>query len=279
MDKRALEQLLSLAQTAGDAILAVRRADIEVAYKAPDDPVTNADHAANELICEQLAEWYPGVCVVAEESPPEAFAGYQTAAECFFVDPLDGTREFLADNGEFVVMIGYVEDNRAVAGAVWSPMQGRGWAGGPDLGAYLFAADGSQQSIQATNVDSLEQATLLTSRFAPGPVMRQSLEALGVSRVIERGSAGLKGVAVADGEADLYISPGPSGKKWDACAIDAIVTGAGGTFTDMDGQAINYRGSLSNATGLLATNGPLKPALLKRLQPLLAARRAAKRRT
>lgn len=274
MDKHSLQQLIGLARDAGEAILAVSRSDIEVAYKSPGDPVTNADRAANQLICRGLDDLFPGVCIVAEESPPEAFAGYRQAPECFFVDPLDGTREFLANNGEFVVMIGYVEGNRAVAGAVWAPTQRRGWAGGPELGAFIYGPDGSHRPIQATRIDTLARARFLTSRVSPSHLMRQSLQALGVSQVIERGSAGLKGVAVADGEADVYLSPGPAGKKWDACAIDAIVTGAGGTFTDINGQAIDYRSSLTNATGLLATNGPLKAQLLERLGPLLAARRS-----
>ena len=75
------------------------------------------------------------------------------------------------------------------------------------------------------------------------------------------GSAGLKGAEIAAGLAEIYVGPGPTGKRWDACAIDALVTGAGGTFTDALGDPFDYRSeSLDNVRGLCATNGDLARA-------------------
>ena len=93
----------------------VYRTPFGVNYKGPQDPVTEADRRANALICEELEREFPGVPIVAEESDPvgvfAALPGRQIAI--FFVDPVDGTREFVDRNGEFAVMIGLVEGARA----------------------------------------------------------------------------------------------------------------------------------------------------------------------
>jgi 3'(2'), 5'-bisphosphate nucleotidase len=77
------------------------------------------------------------------------------------------------------------------------------------------------------------------------------------------GSAGLKGAAVARGAADAYIDTGAKTKRWDACAVDAVVTAAGGRVSDLDGAPIDYRGRhLVNDRGLVVTNGRLHDAVL-----------------
>ena len=78
------------------------------------------------------------------------------------------------------------------------------------------------------------------------------------------GSAGLKGTLVAAGEVEAYVAPGYAGKRWDACAADALVTAAGGVLTDTHGNPIDYRAeSLSNDRGLIASNGRVHEALVR----------------
>jgi 3'(2'), 5'-bisphosphate nucleotidase len=80
------------------------------------------------------------------------------------------------------------------------------------------------------------------------------------------GSAGLKGAQIAEGLAEAYVDTGASTKRWDACAIDALVTAAGGRVSDVSGAPIDYRGpSLANERGLLASNGLLHEAILVKL--------------
>lgn len=273
MDSNLLEQLLQIAQRAGSHIMEIYRHDFDVDYKGVGDPVTDADRLANEFICRELRERYPDIAVVAEESDPRTFAGYRSSRQAFFVDPLDGTREFVAKNGEFVVMIGLLREERAHAGVVWSPTQQRGWAGCLGEGAVRFDASGKTTPIRPTTTAQLEHARLLISRSPRSARAQAALDALGVAGYAARGSAGLKGVAVAEGSADIYASPGRAGKRWDACAIDAIVSAAGGRFSDAHGAPIDYRASeLSNSQGLLATNGPLHEAVVERLAQLRATR-------
>src|SRR5262249_25685222 len=99
-----LEAMLAIAREASAVVARVYATDFAVDYKGPADPVTRADREANELICARLGEVFGPVPVVAEESDESDFAGWVGAPRVFFVDPLDGTLEFVAKNGDFVVM-------------------------------------------------------------------------------------------------------------------------------------------------------------------------------
>src|SRR5690606_10408540 len=104
-----LEQMIAIAAEAAELVASIYDKPFSVDYKGPADPVTEADRRANALICARLAAAFPGVPIVAEESPEEQWQHFRASERVFFVDPVDGTREFVARNGEFVVMIGLVE--------------------------------------------------------------------------------------------------------------------------------------------------------------------------
>jgi len=106
MDAASLETLVAVAGTAGQALLEMYGQALSVEDKGPRDPVTEADRRANLLLVKRLNDAFPGIPVVAEESEPASFERFRQAPRVFFVDPLDGTQEFIDSNGEFAVMIG-----------------------------------------------------------------------------------------------------------------------------------------------------------------------------
>jgi 3'(2'), 5'-bisphosphate nucleotidase len=267
-----LDALIRIAREASEVVLEVYRAPFAVDFKAPSDPVTEADRRANDLICARLADEFPGIPIVAEESAPETFAGYRDSELIFFVDPLDGTRDFVLKNGEFVVMIGLVDGERSALGVVHGPEAGLTWAGELGVGAFEIAADGARRSLSVSQVASLSEARVVASRSHRSPETEEALRGLGARELLTLGSAGLKGSRVASGLVEAYVSPFYAGKRWDACAADALVHAAGGKVTDAHGDAFDYRAAdLGNTHGLLASNGVLHGALLARL----AARRSA----
>ena len=266
MSGDTLELMLEVAGEAALVISEVYAEPFSVDYKGPRDPVTVADRRANDLICKRLADAFPLVPIVAEESDPTSFEGYQRAERVFFVDPLDGTREFVDRNGEFVVMIGLLEEERATLGVIFAPAAQRAWIGSVGAGAFRVEADGSRHPIRVSPLDELGKATVVGSRSHRGEAVERVLAILGVGQVVALGSAGLKSAAVAAGEAEGYLAPLYAGKRWDACAADALITAAGGRFTDAFGLPFDYRGqSLANDRGLLATNGKIHDPLLARL--------------
>jgi 3'(2'), 5'-bisphosphate nucleotidase len=261
-----LTALVEIAREASGIVEAVYAEPFEVDYKGPKDPVTEADRRANTLICERLEEQFPGVPVVAEESAPEAFAGFRKAERVFFVDPLDGTREFVKRNGEFAVMIGLLDGERASVGVIHAPTEDMSFGGIVGEGAWRFQADGSRTPVAVSGQEVLGEARVVASRSHRTDTMERALRILGAGEIITLGSAGLKGVAVARGDAEAYVAPGYAGKRWDACAADALVSAAGGRFTDAYGKPVDYRGErLANDQGVVATNGRLHDAFLGRL--------------
>jgi 3'(2'), 5'-bisphosphate nucleotidase len=262
-----LRTLDSIAREAAVLILEVYATKFSVDFKAPRDPVTEADRRANELICDRLSKQFPSVPIVAEESEPETFAEYRKAERIFFVDPLDGTREFVARNGEFVVMIGYVEGDRAAAAVIHAPESGISWLGEVGSGAYQIDSKGVEAPISVSTVGALGDARIVGSRSHRNPALEQALGSLGARELVALGSAGLKASVVAHGAADAYVAPHYAGKCWDACAADALIRAAGGKLTDSRGQLIDYRSErLDNDRGVVATNGLLHDAIIEKLE-------------
>jgi len=263
-----MRAVLGIARRAATVIMEVYGAPFEVDWKAKDDPVTRADREANTLICDALAAAYPGIPIVAEESDPASYAGYAGAPAAWFVDPLDGTREFVARNGEFAVMIGLAEGGSATTGIIVCPATGRAFMGAEGHGAFEVAPDGSERPIHVTPVATLAEAELLVSRSHPPPQLEDAAARLGFRKVTPCGSAGVKATRIAAGEADVYGQPGRAGALWDACAPEALVKAAGGKATDASGRTIDYAArELPNHHGFLATNGLLHDdviALLRR---------------
>lgn len=266
MSRQELEQLASIARDAGRIILQVYARDFDVDYKAPGDPVTEADREANELICSRLSSEFPDAAIVAEESPEETYADFRAHARILFVDPLDGTREFVARNGQFVVMIGLVAGDRASLGVVYAPVRDVLWCGARGVGAFRVDAGGTEREICVGAVARPEDARIIVSRARRSERLQRVLSSIGPLEVRPMGSAGLKGSLVADASADAYLALGHAGKRWDACAMDAVVSAAGGRVTDARGQAIDYRSpELALEHGLLASNPELHAALLERV--------------
>ncbi|HEX3774939.1 MAG TPA: inositol monophosphatase family protein [Polyangiaceae bacterium] len=266
MSRALVDVLDGVAREAATLIREVYRTNFEVDFKAPRDPVTLADRRANTLICERLNTLFPGVPIVAEESEPASFAGYHGAERIFFVDPLDGTREFVAKNGEFVVMIGLVEGARALAGVIHAPESGVSWLGQVGMGAEQVEQDGARSPLRVSEIRDLGRARIVGSRSHRNPALERALSNLGARELVALGSAGLKAAAVARGSSDAYVAPHYAGKRWDACAADALVTAAGGKLTNSDGEPFDYRAAeLGNDRGIIASNGLVHDAILEKL--------------
>jgi len=269
MTEALARELVGILRRAAALIRDVYARPFAVEFKGPGDPVTLADRRANEVICEALARRFPGIPVVAEESGNESFAGFREAPTVFFVDPLDGTREFIEHRPEFVSMIGLLDGARAVLGVVVDPTTDVAYWGGPSLAAARLDERDVSSPVRTSETSSLAAARVVASRQRPAAVSRHLALRLGVRALTALGSAGMKGIAVATGAADAYVTPRFGGKRWDACAIDALITGAGGRFTDADGAPLAYRGpGLVNDRGLLGSNGRIHDALLDRLASL-----------
>jgi 3'(2'), 5'-bisphosphate nucleotidase len=264
-----IDEVLRIARRASDRVRAVYATPFTVEMKGPNDPVTRADREANELICSSLAASFPGDAILAEESVPqsrEEIAARVSRERVWFVDPLDGTREFTERIGEFAVMIGLAVRGRAALGVVVTPVSGEALAARVGGEAFAEREDGTRRPLCVSTVSDPREARLMVSRSHRPKVVEPLIAKLGLTRIVPCGSVGVKIARIVLGEADLYVHGGVGAKRWDSCAPEALLAAAGGRFTDLAGAPIDYTSpELVLTTGIVATNGLLHDAVLAAL--------------
>jgi 3'(2'), 5'-bisphosphate nucleotidase len=260
-----LAKLLDAAAAAAKVVMRVyAEADFGVEMKGPNDPVTRADKEANTLLLERLTRDFPGVPIVSEESDPSTFTGFASAPCAIFVDPVDGTRDFIAKTGEFAVMLGFVEAGEATVGVVDCPAVNEVYGGAKGSGAFRIDKNG-RSPIVVSDASDLSTCRCAVSRFHRSKSVEAKLALLGVKELVPTGSAGVKGVRIAAGDLEIYAHPSQGlVKLWDACAPEAIVKAAGGVYTDGSGRRFDYHGPVAQNEGTLAANPVLHAEALRR---------------
>ena len=233
--RQSADVLAEIACAAGTVLRRWHRADCPHVMKEDGSPSSAADLEAEALILQALTARFPGIPIVAEESARDLPAG-----DLFFlVDPLDGTRDFLAGTPDYSVNIALVAEGRPVAAALAAPGLERVWLSGRD--AYEAPiVEGRPGPARPVRARGAPEAGLLAlgSRRHGDPDTAACLAALPVMEVRTSGSA-LKFGLLASGEADIYVRCGPT-MEWDTAAGDAILTAAGGCVIVSDGGPIRY---------------------------------------
>lgn len=249
---RELAVATELARGAGRILMEIYAKDFTVAYKGKNDPVTEADQLANTFIVAGLAEQFPEDGIVAEESVDLGHA--LSKRRCWFVDPLDGTKEFIAKNGEFSVMIGLAIDGKSALGVVYQPSLDKLYWGVVGGRAELEER-GVSRGLRVSEESDPSRLKLVVSRSHRPASIEQIMQRLGAQQEMPSGSVGVKVGLIAERTADLYVHISDKSSLWDACAPEAILHAAGGRFVHVDGSAIQYAtADMKNRRGILAGN-------------------------
>jgi len=231
--------LTDLVIRAGAAILAVNRAAMRIEGKLDGSPVTEADLAADRIIAEGLARLAPQVPAVSEERASLAKPPYD--GSFFLIDPLDGTKEFLAGRDEFTVNVALVTNGAPVLGIIGAPKLGLVWRGMVGWGAERL-------TIGETSVAEPIHTRRLPVRGKPwiAAVSRSHGDRRTEAFIAERPGAIRKALGssvkfgrVAEGQADIYPRLAPT-SEWDIAAGHAILTAAGGRITDAHGAPLQF---------------------------------------
>ncbi|MGH6989440.1 MAG: 3'(2'),5'-bisphosphate nucleotidase CysQ [Stellaceae bacterium] len=237
------EELLDLAVraalAAGPPILEIYAEDFVVRHKEDKSPVTLADTRAEAVILERLEREAPEIAAIAEERVAAAGAPGMIPARFWLVDPLDGTKEFVARNDEFTVNIGLIEGTAPVLGVVYAPALDLLYvAAGPGT-ARRRRPDGSFEPIAARPLPATG-AVILHSRshINSRRIAEFASDFPGASRAVA-GSA-IKFCHLAEGRADIYPRFGTT-MEWDTAAGQAVLEAAGGSVTTLDGVPLAYR--------------------------------------
>jgi 3'(2'), 5'-bisphosphate nucleotidase len=233
--------LAKAALAAGPAVMEEYDRGCEVTSKADGSPVTAADQRAEVIISDYLTRLTPSTPLCAEEATA-AGAKPQVAQRFLLVDPLDGTREFLAGNGEFTINVALIEGGAPIAGAVYAPAIGRLWVGGDmafacesSPGAEL-PGEASRRRIQTRSAPA--SLVAFASRSHLDPRSDAFLKGLPIGETRFAGSS-LKFCLIAEGLGDVYPRFAPT-MEWDTAAGDAVLRAAGGAVRDPSGQPVRY---------------------------------------
>lgn len=263
--ERELQTALAAVERAGRAVLE-RYAKFEAIADAPASITTEADREAQEIILTTLHEAFPDDALCAEEATPTLSRSPGMGPRLWIVDPIDGTRGFARKNGEFSLMIGFVDNGRIAVGVVAEPARQR--LTYASLGDGCHRRDSATtERCRVTQVGTLAAATL-TQSHSKNPAQPSALvSALGPRKVVECYSAGIKLALVARGEADIYLNTYDAFHDWDICAGQILVEEAGGRVTGIRGETLRYgtEGFWQRA-GLVATNGLVHDAALTALK-------------
>jgi 3'(2'), 5'-bisphosphate nucleotidase len=265
---REMDAALESAGLAGRA-LRDEYARFQAIPDAPASISTDADRHSQEIILQHLQRWFPHDALCAEEATDTLASATQTGSRLWIVDPIDGTRGFARKNGEFSVMVAFVDQGEMAVGVVLEPANKRLTYARRSGGCWRRDGEaGTEIACRVTTVGRLHEATL-TQSHSRNPETRSPLvQALNPARVVESYSAGIKLALVARGEADIYLNTYDAFHDWDICAGHLLVAEAGGKVTGLGGQELVY--GLPGAWqkhGLLATNGQLHPAALAAVAP------------
>ena len=233
----AISELEPIARAAGDAILTIYRQPFAVEYKQDESPLTAADQGAHEVIVQALARLTPDIPVLSEESDAETMQARLGWSRYWLVDPLDGTKEFVSRNGEFTVNIALIEESRPVWGLVYAPVLDKLWYGGKGIGAWRMA-DGKREAIQTLPHQEGAPWRVVGSRNHLSQETLDYLAPFGEIELVSMGSS-LKFCIIAEGGAELYPRLAPT-CEWDTAAAQAVLEGAGGSVTQLDGTALAY---------------------------------------
>lgn len=252
---------VAVAREAGELTLSYFRSELDVEQKSDDTPVTRADREAELLIRRRIREAWPDDDILGEEYGVDAAAGGRT----WVIDPIDGTKSFVAGAPLYAVLIAAVDGRydggelattRVTAGVIHVPPLGETVSAARDGGALWDAGDGRERRASVSALDTLAGVRVTTSDFADfhqrEPAMAASLDrSAGLARTWGDAYGYL---LVSTGRLDAMIDPIVS--PWDIAPLPVIVEEAGGRFTDLDGRSLL-------AASAVATNGLIHDALLR----------------
>lgn len=258
-----LALLIDAARAAGSVLLEWKAKGAKTWNKG-GTPVTEADHASNDLLAETLRGARPDYGWLSEETVDDP-ARLSTERQ-FIVDPLDGTVSFIKGKDDFTVSLAVTENGVAVAGAVYNPSRDEMFAACRGGGATLNGAP-----IHASATSTIENCRMVAaSDMLQHPAWREPWPPMEIMKI---GSIAYRLALIASGQADATLALSAK-SDWDIAGGDIIAREAGAFVGRHDGAAFRYNGEITDQISLLACAMPLYEALAARVGWITLLRRA-----
>jgi 3'(2'), 5'-bisphosphate nucleotidase len=236
-----MEPLTDLVIRAGAAILAVNRGAMRIDGKVDGSPVTEADLAADRIIDEGLARLIAEVPALSEERLHLAKPPYR--GSFFLIDPLDGTKEFVAGRNEFTVNLALVTEGTPLLGIIGAPALGLVWrglvGGGAERVVVNEASVRAVEPIRTRSFPKRGEPWIVAVSRSHGDLRTDAFIEARPGAVRETLGSAVKFSRVAEGGADIYPRLSPT-CEWDVAAGHAVITAAGGKITDSRGNDLRF---------------------------------------
>ena len=252
MFERELKKMIEACQKAKIEIMKIYNQEFDVEIKDDDSPVTMADKQADRLIREILSKEFPTYAFLTEESEDDLER--RKNDYLFVVDPVDGTKDFVAKDDMFTTNVALVYKEEVVAGVVYIPARDEYYYGIKNQGAY-YVKEGNEPIRIHVN-DKLEDLTMLVSVFhttkAETDIYENNKDRI---TKMERFGSAIKACRIAHGLAEVSFRLGSGTKEWDTAASQIVVLEAGGIFAKPDLSEIKYnRIDVYNREGFVILN-------------------------
>jgi 3'(2'), 5'-bisphosphate nucleotidase len=253
-----MHNVIAIAKKAGETIMQIYQKDFSVKVKEDQSPLTEADLASHQLICEELSKLYPDIPILSEEST-ESFTFVDENACFWCVDPLDGTKEFIKKNDEFTVNIALIQNQHPILGVIGVPAKNMVYVAVKGEGAFKQQDDNDLQRIQVKLQDP-NHLTFAVSRSHLDDQTKAMVDEY-EAEMLQAGSA-LKLANVAEGLVDVYPRFGPT-MLWDVAAGQCVIEEAGGrVLWAANQQPMTYNIHQLKNDSFIAMNKPLKKKVL-----------------
>lgn len=254
-----------------------------VEQKVDESPVTAFDKKLDSYIKEALEKRFPDCLVVGEESVTQVSPTRRLEeGKVFFVDPIDGTKEFIRNNGEWCVMIALNVNGVPTVAVVYVASRDHLYYAVKGHGTYIMENNLQNKSLNRTSVSrrlhansfvDTKDMTCVRSRSHDEPEVTDVMNYLGIYKSFQCGSFGIKAALIAQGVVDLYVNSSKKTHYWDTAAPGLLVSEAGAVLLDIDGNELKYTGFSTNTLNvvvLFLTINTMKEKVMEAVQKIYA---------
>jgi 3'(2'),5'-bisphosphate nucleotidase len=255
-------KLVEIISKAGKILTKLYKESLDIKTKSDGSPVTNADIAISNYLIEQFKIYFPDYGIVSEEVSDDG--SRLTTKRLLIIDPIDGTKDFIAHDDEFCICVGCIENQKVIFCATNVVMKNEIYFASINKGAYCFNESTNKLTKIHTSTNTVPNIRVAHSHFHVSDEEKEFHKINSITSLRAIGSA-YKMCLVAKGEIDLALKIGGHCNQWDIASVDLLLSEAGGKLlqTDTKQPFIYNTPDLAVTSGYIAINNLNTLKLLK----------------
>lgn len=270
-----LTEIRQIVRSCGQQAKTLSTQNYEVFQKEPGDFVTTVDQALDRQLSEFFTTLFPNDGIITEENAASRKQYQEEYDRLWCIDPLDGTQDFIHGDPDYAVLVGLLENKRAIAGWIYAPEQDALYYGGESLGVWQAIGDEEPDLCEIPQARADSYRVIIGDKDFRNTAGQISESIPEIEFLRSPGSFGLKVMNVILGKAEVYLYLNRRVKVWDTVAPIAIAQAVGLACWDLDGNAIEFTPevlnleSLAHQQAIVIGQEEAVEALLPRLRAVL----------